>query len=218
MRSLIVVNGSARPLWAPDYPVGAQVRRADPFLTVALEPDAVERGFDVLSIVAPTVAGDDVFRAWWDLAGNRAGPPSIARAVSKVIAEADVRDVLGHIEAPTLILHRVGSTYIPVGHGRYLAEHIAGSRLVELPGTDTLYWVGDTGPMLDEIEEFITGVRGGADAERMLATIMFTDIVGSTPARRRARRRPMARPVGQPRHHRVPRNPAVRRSRSEHGR
>lgn len=180
VRSLIVVNGSARPLWAPDYPVGAQVRRADPFLTVALEPDAVERGFDVLSIVAPTVAGDDVFRAWWDLAGNRAGPPSIARAVSKVIAEADVRDVLGHIEAPTLILHRVGSTYIPVGHGRYLAEHIAGSRLVELPGTDTLYWVGDTGPMLDEIEEFITGVRGGADAERMLATIMFTDIVGST--------------------------------------
>lgn len=156
------------------------VRRADPFLTVALEPDAVERGFDVLSIVAPTVAGDDVFRAWWDLAGNRAGPPSMARAVSKVIAEADVRDVLGHIEAPTLILHRVGSTYIPVGHGRYLAEHIAGSRLVELPGTDTLYWVGDTGPMLDEIEEFITGVRGGADAERMLATIMFTDIVGST--------------------------------------
>lgn len=83
VRSLIVVNGSARPLWAPDYPVGAQVRRADPFLTVALEPDAVERGFDVLSIVAPTVAGDDVFRAWWDLAGNRAGPPSIARAVSK---------------------------------------------------------------------------------------------------------------------------------------
>lgn len=61
VRSLIVVNGSARPLWAPDYPVGAQVRRADPFLTVALEPDAVERGFDVLSIVAPTVAGDDVF-------------------------------------------------------------------------------------------------------------------------------------------------------------
>lgn len=180
VRSLIVVNGSARPLWAPDYPVGAQVRRADPFLTVALEPDAVEQGFDVLSIVAPTVAGDDVFRAWWDLAGNRAGPPSMARAVSKVIAEADVRDVLGHIEAPTLILHRVGSTYIPVGHGRYLAEHIAGSRLVELPGTDTLYWVGDTGPMLDEIEEFITGVRGGADAERMLATIMFTDIVGST--------------------------------------
>ncbi|CFG90423.1 lignin peroxidase [Mycobacterium tuberculosis] len=180
VRSLIVVNGSARPPWAPDYPVGAQVRRADPFLTVALEPDAVERGFDVLSIVAPTVAGDDVFRAWWDLAGNRAGPPSMARAVSKVIAEADVRDVLGHIEAPTLILHRVGSTYIPVGHGRYLAEHIAGSRLVELPGTDTLYWVGDTGPMLDEIEEFITGVRGGADAERMLATIMFTDIVGSS--------------------------------------
>jgi class 3 adenylate cyclase len=70
--------------------------------------------------------------------------------------------------------------FIPVGHGRYLAEHIAGSRYVELPGADSLYWVGDAAPMLDEIEEFITGVRGGSDAERVLTTIVFTDIVGST--------------------------------------
>ncbi|BBX96570.1 cyclase [Mycobacterium lacus] len=180
VRGLIVVNGSARVLWAPDYPVGVQARQADPFMTVALEPDAVERGFDVLRIVAPTVADDDVFRAWWDLAGNRAGPPSMARAVSKVVTEADVRDALARIGAPTLILHRVGSTFIPIGHGRYLAEHIAGSRLVELPGADVLYWVGDTGPMLDEIEGFITGVRGGGYAERVLTTIVFTDIVGST--------------------------------------
>jgi len=67
-----------------------------------------------------------------------------------------------------------------VEHGRYLAEHIAGSRYVELPGTDSLHWVGDAAPMLDEIEEFITGVRGGLDAERVLTTIVFTDIVGST--------------------------------------
>ncbi|WP_186243329.1 adenylate/guanylate cyclase domain-containing protein [Mycobacterium simulans] len=180
VRGLIVVNGSARALWAPDYPVGAQVRRVNPFLTVALEPDALEQGFDVLRFVAPTVAHDDVFRAWWDLAGNRAGPPSMARAVSKVVAEADVRDALGRISAPTLVLHRVGSTYIPVGHGQYLAEHIAGSRLVELPGADVLYWVGDTAPMLDEIEEFVTGVRSGGEAERVLTTIVFTDIVGST--------------------------------------
>jgi class 3 adenylate cyclase len=180
VRSLVVVNGAARTLWAPDYPIGSEERGADPFTTVALEPDAMEQGFDVLRVVAPSVAGDDAFRAWWDLAGNRAGPPSMARAVSRIVIQGDVRETLARISAPTLILHRVGSTFIPVGHGHYLAEHIAGSRFVELPGADMLYWVGDTGPMLDEIEEFITGVRGGSDAERVLATIMFTDIVGST--------------------------------------
>jgi class 3 adenylate cyclase len=180
VRSLVIVNGAARTLWAHDYPVGTEAGRTSPFTTVALEPDAVDQGFDVLRVVAPSVAGDDAFRAWWDLAGNRAGPPSMARAVSKVVTESDVRETLGRISAPTLILHRVGSVFVPVGHGHYLAEHIAGSRFVELPGADALYWVGDTGPMLDEIEEFITGVRGGSDAERVLATIVFTDIVGST--------------------------------------
>jgi class 3 adenylate cyclase len=67
-----------------------------------------------------------------------------------------------------------------VGHGRYLAEHIPGAKYVELPGTDTFYWVGDTEAMLDEIEEFLTGVRGGSGADRVLATVLFTDIVGST--------------------------------------
>ena len=85
------------------------------------------------------------------------------------------------ITAPTLILHRAESSFIPVGHGRYLAEHIAGITLSSsYRALISLYWVGDTAPMLDEIEEFITGVRGGFDAERVLTTIVFTDIVGST--------------------------------------
>jgi class 3 adenylate cyclase len=71
-------------------------------------------------------------------------------------------------------------TFVPVGHGRYLAEHIDGARYVELPGADTLYWVGDSISILDEIEEFITGARGGSAADRVLTTIVFTDIVGST--------------------------------------
>jgi class 3 adenylate cyclase len=180
VRGLVVVNGAARPLWAPDYPAGVLVNLADAFMTTAMEPDAVEQGFDTLEAVAPTVAGDEVFRRWWDLAGNRAASPSMARAVGKVVTEADLRDTLERITVPTLILHRDSSTFVPVEHGRYLAEHIAGSRYVELPGEDALYWVGDTAPILDEIEEFITGVRGGFDAERVLTTIVFTDIVGST--------------------------------------
>jgi class 3 adenylate cyclase len=104
----------------------------------------------------------------------------MASAVSKVVTESDVRDVLPRITVATLILHRADSPFVAVGHGQYLGDHVPGSRYVELPGTDALYWVGDTGPMLDEIEEFLTGVRGGFDGERVLTTVLFTDIVAST--------------------------------------
>ena len=178
--SLVIINGAARTLYAPDYPMGTRIETLDPYTTVAVDPDAVEQGFDMLGIIAPSVARDDAFRAWWDAAGNRAASPSMARAMIMTIRHADVRDTLPRITAPTLILHRTDSDFTPVAHAQYLAEHIAGSHFVELPGDDTLYWVGNTGPMLDEIEEFITGMRGGSDAERLLTTIVFTDIVGST--------------------------------------
>jgi hypothetical protein len=160
--------------------MGSKIEALDPYTTVAIDPDAVDQGFDMLGIVAPSVAGDDAFRAWWDAAGNRAASPSMARAMIMAVRNSDVRHTLPRITAPTLILHRAESGFTPVAHGHHLAERITGSRLVELPGEDTLYWVGNTGPMLDEIEEFITGMRGGSDAERLLTTIVFTDIVGST--------------------------------------
>jgi class 3 adenylate cyclase len=177
--SLVIVNGAARTLRAPDYPIGAEIDATDPFTTIGIEPDAVEQGFDMLGIIAPSVAADEAFRAWWDMAGNRAASPSMARAIIKTVRQADVRDTLARITTPTLILHRDSPNFSPVANGLYLAEHIAGSRFVELPGEDALYWVGDTAPMLDEIEEFVTGVRGFG-AERVLTTIMFTDIVAST--------------------------------------
>lgn len=178
--SLVCINGGARTLRAPDYPIGAEVGDTDPFTTIAIEPDAVAQGFDILRIIAPTVADDNAFRAWWDMAGNRAASPSMARAIITAVRNSDERDCLPRVTAPTLILHRDNRAFSPIEQGQYLAEHIAGARLIELPGEDSLYWVGDTGPMLDEIEEFVTGVRGGGDAERVLTTIVFTDIVGST--------------------------------------
>jgi class 3 adenylate cyclase len=180
VRNLILVNGAARVLWAEDYPAGADPEIASPFRTVAMDPDAVEQGFDVLSYMAPSVAKDAAFRAWWDMSGNRAASPSMARAVSAAVTFGDVREVLPRVQSPTLIMHRVESPFVTVEHGRYLHEHLPGSRFVELPGADTLYWVGDAAPMLDEIEEFITGVRGVAAGERVLTTVLFTDIVGST--------------------------------------
>ncbi len=178
--SLVIVNGAARTLRAPDYPMGFEIAEADPYTTVAMEPDAVDQGFDILGIMAPSVAGDDAFRGWWDMAGNRAASPSMARAVIEVVRRSDVRETLARITAPTLILHRDNPDFTPIASGQYLAEHIGGSHFVELPGNDALYWVGNTAPMLDEIEEFITGVRSGFGAERVLTTIVFTDIVGST--------------------------------------
>jgi class 3 adenylate cyclase len=178
--SLVIINGAARAQRAPDYPMGAEFEGTDPYTTILTEPDAVDQGFDILGIIAPSVADDVAFRSWWDMAGNRAASPSMARAMIQIIRQSDVRDTLPRVTAPTLILHRDNPDFSPVGHAHYLAERIAGSLLVELPGDDALYWVGDTAPMLDEIEEFITGVRGGSEAERLLTTIMFTDIVAST--------------------------------------
>lgn len=180
VNSLVIANGAARTLRGPDYPIGAELDAAERFTSVGMEPDAVEQGFDMLGIIAPSVAHDEAFRSWWDMAGNRAASPSMARAFINKVREGDVRDRLPRVAVPTLIVHRDNPAFSPVEHAHYLAERIPGSRLVELPGQDSLYWVGDTGPMLDEIEEFITGVRGGSDAERLLTTIMFTDIVGST--------------------------------------
>ncbi len=178
--NLVIINGAARTLRAPDYPIGFEIRDEDPYTTVAMEPDAVDQGFDMLGFIAPSMVDDDAFRAWWDMAGNRAASPSMARAIILTVRHSDVRDTLARITAPTLVLHRENCEFCPIANGRYIAEHIAGAHFVELPGEDALYWTADTAPMLDEIEEFVTGVRGGFGAERVLTTIMFTDIVGST--------------------------------------
>ena len=169
-------------LWAPDYPAGAEASVADPFTTVAIDPDAVEQGFDVLELIAPTVADDDAFPR---LVGPGRQPRGVAehgpRRQRECLPQSDVRDCTRtHHRADADPASRQVAASSRVGHGRYLAEHIAGSRYVELPGADTLHWTGDAQPMLDEIEEFVTGARGGLDTERVLTTIVFTDIVGST--------------------------------------
>jgi hypothetical protein len=92
----------------------------------------------------------------------------------------DIRPVLPAIRVPTLVLHRAGDAYRKVGHGRYLAARIPGAKYVELPGRDHLPYVGDQAAVLDEVEEFLTGVRRGPEPDRVLDTVTFTDIAGST--------------------------------------
>jgi hypothetical protein len=100
------------------------------------------------------------------------------RAVWDVADALDVRAVLSAIQVPTLILRRADETLAPAS--QYLADHITGSRLVTLPGADHYPWFGDSDAVVDEIEEFLTGARSLPPTERVLATVAFTDIVGST--------------------------------------
>ncbi|MHB8467117.1 MAG: adenylate/guanylate cyclase domain-containing protein [Acidimicrobiales bacterium] len=177
---LVVINGTARFRRAADYPEGIPNEQLDGFLTHNTAADLPrDAGVDFLQRFAPTVADDPAFRLWWERAGQRGGGPTAALSILRVVYDADVRDRLGAIRAPTLVLHNRGSQGVGPRHGRYIADHIAGSRYIELPAPDALYWVGDVRQMLDEIEEFLTG-RLSRRADRVLRTVLFTDIVAST--------------------------------------
>ena len=134
---------------------------------------------DDLTLIAPSMAGDAQFRAWWVRASARGASPASARAVVGVASRADVRDRLAELTVPTLVIHRGDDVFVPVGLGRYLGEHIPGARYVELPGADHAPWTGGADEIVDEIEEFLTGHRSGR-GERTLTTVVFTDIVDST--------------------------------------
>ena len=101
--------------------------------------------------------------------------------------DIDVRSVLQSIRVPTLIMHRTGDQRVHVGNSRYIAERIDGAKYVELSGNDDYQWGGDTEPMLDEIEEFLTGARHVAEPNRVLATVLFTDIAAPPSAAVRPR-------------------------------
>jgi pimeloyl-ACP methyl ester carboxylesterase len=135
---LVVINGRARTMWAPDYPMGYPERSLDLSQQRAIDPDAVELGLDLLAHLAPSVAADQAFREWWDRSGNLGASPTMAREKLRVLYEADVRDQLALIRAPTLIIQRKESLLDP-GNGRYLAKHISGAKYVELPGVDLIY-------------------------------------------------------------------------------
>jgi class 3 adenylate cyclase len=146
--------------------------------------DVVERWGDGTTLDRFAPEGDDVMRAWWGTRERLAGSPGVIRHLMAANFITDVRDALPAIQAPTLFLHRTHDPVLDIATGRKLAEHIRGARFVELPGTSTLPWI-DADPLLDEIEEFLTGARPAPVADRVLATILFTDLVGSTDTARR---------------------------------
>jgi pimeloyl-ACP methyl ester carboxylesterase/class 3 adenylate cyclase len=145
--------------------------------------DVVQRdwgGAVQLETWAPSVVDDDRFKRWWAQYLRLGASPAAARAVLEMTLAIDVREILSAIHVPTLIIHRTGDRRIDVGGGRYLAERIPSAKYVELPGDDHLPWIGDSDAIVDEIGEFLTGTRHVAEPKRVLATVLFTDMVEST--------------------------------------
>jgi class 3 adenylate cyclase len=133
-----------------------------------------------IDLWGPSVAGDAEFRRWWAEAERLGFSPGGVVAYLRMQYDTDVRHVLPTIQAPTLVLQRADDLFRDPGHSRYIAEHVPGARYVELPGRDHAPFVGDTDAIVDEVEEFLTGVRPVQEPDRVLATVLFTDIVGST--------------------------------------
>ena len=175
--ALVLGNASARYLADDDYPIGFDPEYADALIS------GVEESWGTGSRLAdgiPSRAGDERFRRWMAKVQRSIASPRTVHVFLRSMFEVDVRSLLPLVQAPTLVLHRRDFRLLPIEHGRYLAEHIPNARLVELPGADgPLTWESPE-VTLGHIEEFLTGVRGTVPATRVLATVLFTDIVAST--------------------------------------
>jgi pimeloyl-ACP methyl ester carboxylesterase len=175
--ALVTFGIFAKRLRSPDYPWAPTPDER------AREIELVEqewgREMDI-EILAPSAAADPEFKRRLLSYLRRSASPATAAALLRMNSEIDVRDVLSSIHVPTLILHRTADREANVDEGRWIAGQIPTARFVELTGHDHIPWVGDQDAVVDEIEEFVTGVRPIRGADRVLATVLFTDLVGST--------------------------------------
>jgi len=175
--ALVLSSTTARWTRAPDYPFGIPPSIETWVLEGITQDWATGASW---RLVAPTLADDRELRRWWSHQRRLQASPATGKALSRMVMSLDLRDLLPLVQCPTLVLHRRDEAWMRVDHGRYLAEHIPGARLVELEGSDGPLWAGDAESVIDEIEEFTTGVRRGPEPDRVLAAVLVTDIVAST--------------------------------------
>jgi len=174
--ALVLIDPSARVRRADDYPEG--LSDDDVEAALALVRDRWGTGAR-LGVWAPSLADDSRFARWFARCERVSMTPQDALRRLRVIFEVDVRHLLGAIRVPTLVVGRAG--WPRSEQSRYVAEHIDGTRYVEVPGADLLFFLGDTARLLDAIEEFVTGRLPRHEVDRVLATVLFTDVVSSTP-------------------------------------
>lgn len=160
-----------------EYPLGMSEAWVEAFIEGARKAGITGEGYD---IVIPSRRGDEEFRRWFARMARLSASPGMMELYFRANLSIDIHHVLPSIQVPTLVLHRTGDQLCRVDGGRYLAAHIPGAKYVELPGGDHWPWFGDTDAVVEEVEELLTGTRHAAPTDRVLATVMFTDIVGST--------------------------------------
>ncbi len=175
--ALITIGSFARRIWTREHPWGPTPEERDEYIEQTVRGWGGPVGLEPR---APSVAHDLRFREWWARFLRMSASPGANAELLRMNSEIDIRHVLPAIRVPTLILQNVGDRVISVECGRYLGRQIPGARYVELDGIDHLPFVGNADEILDEIEEFLTGVRPSHEFDRVLATVLFTDIVGST--------------------------------------
>ena len=176
--ALVLYGGMAKVTWAEDYPIGVPVEALIEGTLEWIVPHQSEGAF--FEVLAPSAMEDPAALENFMRFQRYAATPSMLQQLYQMYVEVDVRSVLPSVHAPTLVLHRRGDRAVNRRAGEYMAQHIAGAKYVELAGHDHSPFAGDVDALLDEVEEFLTGVRRGAEVDRVLATVMFTDIVGST--------------------------------------
>jgi class 3 adenylate cyclase/pimeloyl-ACP methyl ester carboxylesterase len=177
--ALMMYASLARTSWAPDYDWAMTSEQREQ-ATARNNATWGEQDSELMARLAPSMVGDPALTAWFARTQRLAASPREARTIAKATAELDVRHLLADIRVPTLVMHRPREQVWDVRHSRYLAEHIAGARYVELEGIDSFPFLGDSDAVLEEIEEFLTGERSGGERVRALLTVMFTDIVDAT--------------------------------------
>jgi class 3 adenylate cyclase len=174
---LVVVNGYARMVRTPDHPWGRSPEEIQEYV------ERVEKAWGkpgTMDFLAPSAVEDEELRGAFARYERQWASPGAYAAFTSVREGNDVRSVLPSVRVPTLVIHRTDARFAPRDGGRYIAERIPGARFIEVPGIDTYIWAGDIEPILGEVEEFVTGSRRPVEADRVLATVLFTDIVGST--------------------------------------
>ncbi len=168
--ALAMIGSYARRLRAPDYPWGPTDEHREHFFEEMRRNWGGPVGIEDR---APSKAHDPQFRNWWAAYLRMGASPGAALALTQMNAQIDIRPILPTVQVPTLVIHRTHDRCLLVEEGRYLAEHIPGAKFVELPGDDHLPFVGDQDSVLDEIEEFLTGVRHAPMVDRVLATVLY---------------------------------------------
>lgn len=177
VEKLVLINAWARWRWAEDHPFGVRPGAEQAMI------GRLEKGWgtgDGLATSAPSLARDESFRSWHRRHLRAGSSPGTALAMQKMMNSSDVREHLPLISAPTLVVHRTGNQMVPRAHGQHLARSIPNAELVEVAGADHPYWAGDAEDVLEPIERFLTGSARPRLTNRVLTTVMFTDVVSSS--------------------------------------